>query len=244
MPWDFWLIFILLGAVLPWRGQSKLKKLLAQPSLSGTDRLALYASTIAFQWVIAAVAVWRAWARGLRLADLGLVHQRSLRVLIAAGIGAVTLGTFQWLNLRRVGHMKSNAPSLMRRLAERILPRSTKELSLYLVLALTAGICEEFLYRGFTMAALARVGLPTWSAILLSSVLFGLAHLYQGRPGLVSTLVIGIVFGTARTVYDSLLPAAAWHAAFDAVAGLAGRRYLLGASPSLAPPETHTSAVI
>lgn len=98
---------------------------------------------------------------------------------------------------------------------------------MFLALAATAGLCEEFLYRGFAMAALTRAGLPAWGVVLLSSVLFGLAHLYQGRGGLLSTLVIGTVFGTARIAYDGLLPAIVWHFAVDAVAGLAGPRYLL-----------------
>lgn len=242
MPWDFWLIFVVLGLVLPWRGRSRLRKLLAQPEMSGADRLALYGSTIAFQWIMVLITAWRACARGLSLSDLGLHQRDGSRVLIAAIVGAATLGGLQWLNLRRLGRAKSRAPTFMRQLAERIFPRSPKELTVYLLLALTAGLCEEFLYRGFTMGALARTGLPLWAVVLLSSVLFGLAHLYQGRGGFVSTLIIGTVFGTARIAYDSLLPVMAWHAAFDASAGLAGPRYLSGgAEKPQSAEEIHSS---
>jgi membrane protease YdiL (CAAX protease family) len=117
-------------------------------------------------------------------------------------------------------------------MAERILPQSTVELFPYLALALTAGLCEEFLYRGFLMAVLTRTGLSIWVAILVSSVLFGLAHLYQGRSGLLATLIVGILLGIARIAYDSLVPAIFWHTALDAVAGVAGPRYF-GASPTL-----------
>src|SRR5262249_23608246 len=89
-----------------------------------------------------------------------------------------------------------------------------------------AGLCEEFLYRGFAIAALRRSGLVAWEAIALSSVLFGLAHLYQGRSGLVGTLLLGAVFGTARLAYDTLIPVILWHGTVDAVAGVAGPRYL------------------
>lgn len=242
MPWDFWLIFIVLGVLLPWRGQAKLKKLLAQPAMTGAERLALYASTIAFQWFIAIVAAWRAWARGLGMSNLGLLNPGRSRIALAAIAGGVALGTFQWLNLRRAGRMKSKTPSFMRLLAQRILPQSRKELSLYLLLAVTAGLCEEFLYRGFVMAALGRVGLPVWAVVLLSSVLFALAHLYQGRAGLVSTLIIGTVFGAARTVYDSLIPVMAWHATFDAAAGLAGPKYLFGQASTATTAEIRNSA--
>jgi membrane protease YdiL (CAAX protease family) len=100
------------------------------------------------------------------------------------------------------------------------------ELLPYLALAITAGLCEEFLYRGFAMAALVHVGLQAWAVVLLSSVLFGLAHSYQGRGGIVMTLLIGLILGTSRIAYDSLVPAIFWHSAVDVVAGTAGPRYL------------------
>src|SRR6267378_7886121 len=62
MPWDFWLIFFVLGVILPWRGQVRVKKLLAMPHVSTMERLALYASTIGFQWIAVAVVAWRARA--------------------------------------------------------------------------------------------------------------------------------------------------------------------------------------
>ncbi|HLZ52038.1 MAG TPA: CPBP family intramembrane glutamic endopeptidase [Candidatus Acidoferrum sp.] len=227
MPWDFWIIFFVLGVLLPWRGHLRLKKLLALPQISSRERLLLYLSTITFQWVAVAITAWRSWVRGLTLEELGLVVHGAERILLVAITGAGVLGGLQWLNLRRMGRSSGRAREFLQLLAERIFPRSRKELALFLALAATAGLCEEFLYRGFAMAALTRAGLPVWGVVLLSSVLFGLAHLYQGRGGLLSTLVIGTVFGTARIAYDGLLPAIVWHFAVDAVAGLAGPRYLL-----------------
>ncbi len=155
------------------------------PQIGTRERLSLYASTIGFQWLAAVVVAWRAWARGLSLEELGLVVHGRWRILIAAIVGAATLGGLQWLNLRRMGRSSGKAREFMQVLAERILPQSRLELVPFLALAVTAGLCEEFLYRGFAMAALTRAGLPSWGVVLLSSVLFGLAHLYQGRGGLV-----------------------------------------------------------
>jgi membrane protease YdiL (CAAX protease family) len=129
--------------------------------------------------------------------------------------------------LRRVGRLDAANRSFLQILAERILPRTGVERLPYFALAVTAGLCEEFLYRGFAMAALQRVGLPVWQVVLVSAALFGMAHLYQGRAGLVSTTLVGVVFGSARIAYHSLIPVIAWHATLDAVAGLAGPRYLV-----------------
>lgn len=226
MPWDFWFIFLFLAVFLPWRGLARVKTLLANPQVGTAQRLSLYASTIAFQWLTVAVVGWRAWVHGYTLSELGLATRARIGIALAALLGAALLAAGQWLNLRRLGRFSTPRITFFRALAQRIFPQSPIELLPFFALALTAGICEEFLYRGFTMAVLLRAGLPLWSVVLVSSVLFGLAHLYQGRGGFVSTLVIGTVFGTARIAYHSLVPVMVWHAAVDLVAGIAGPRYL------------------
>jgi membrane protease YdiL (CAAX protease family) len=227
MSWDIALIFFVLAVIIPWRGRLRLKKLIAMPHVSSEERIALYASTIAFQWLAVAVVTWRAWAHGYGAAELGLIAHNTTRLISAAIVGGATIAALQWLNLRRMGRIPVKSRGLIQAIAERILPQSTVELLPFLALAVTAGLCEEFLYRGFAMAVLARLGSPVWLAILVSSILFGLAHLYQGRGGFVSTMLIGTVLGSGRMAYDSLVPVIFWHTAVDVVAGVAGPRYLI-----------------
>ncbi len=231
MPWDFWLVFIILGVILPWRGRSRVKKLLEMQNVGRMERLSLYASTIAFQWFMVALVGWRVRVHRFTASELGLGAPRGSRVVAAAVIGTAAFVGLQWFNLRRMGRSSRPASKFLKALGERIFPQTKLELLPYIALALTAGICEEFLYRGFALAAFLRAGLPVWSSVLLSACLFGLAHLYQGRGGFAGTLLLGILFGAARIGYDSLLPVMAWHAAVDLVAGVAGPRYLkVGAS--------------
>jgi membrane protease YdiL (CAAX protease family) len=226
MPWDIWLIFLTLAVILPWRGRVRMKKLLAMPSVSSMERLVLYASTIAFQWLAVAVVAWRAWVLGYTAALLGLLLHDRGRLAMAAIVGAAAIGTLQWLNLRRVGRVPIESRGPLQAIAERILPQSALELPPYLALAITAGLCEEFLYRGFAMAVFTRVGFQAWLVVVISSVLFGLAHSYQGRGGMIMTLIVGLVLGASRIAFDSLVPAIIWHSAVDVVAGVAGPRYL------------------
>jgi CAAX protease family protein len=228
MPWDFWLILIVLGVVIPWRGRVRLRRLLAQPTMGTKEKLALYGSTTAFQWILLGIVAWRALARGVTPAELGLARHFSFRLALVSLAGAVLLGVFQWFNVRRVGRMSGAIPDLMRKLATRLLPSKAVEFAPYCALALTAGVCEEFLYRGFAMAALARVGLATWLVVVVTSVLFGLAHAYQGRSGIVGTMLMGFLLAGCRLLYGSLAPVMVWHAAVDIVAGIAGPKYLSG----------------
>jgi membrane protease YdiL (CAAX protease family) len=238
MPWDIWLILLVLATIIPWRGRIRLKQLLAKPRVEPRERISLYLSTIAFQWIAAGIAGWRAWAHGYTNAELGLGTGPNLfRSVIAAVGGTIVLAGLHWLNFRRMGSLLDKLPVRVQAMATRILPQSAQERVSFLALAITAGCCEEFLYRGFTMAAFARAGFPIWASVVVSSILFGAAHLYQGRGGLIGTGILGILFGTFRAFTGSLLPVAAWHAAVDVVAGIAGPRYLIQKKPVIDSPE-------
>jgi uncharacterized protein len=228
MPWDIWLIFLVLAVVVPWRGRIRLKQLLAKPRVESRERVSLYLSTILFQWVAVGIAGWRAWAHGYTRPELGLsTGPNLLRTIIAGIVGTVLLASLHWMNFRRMGRLLDKLPRRVQAMATRILPQSATERLPFSALAITAGCCEEFLYRGFAMAAFARAGFPIWASVVVSSVLFGAAHLYQGRGGLIGTGILGLLFGAFRAYTGSLLPVAAWHAAVDIVAGIAGPIYLM-----------------
>lgn len=65
---------------------------------------------------------------------------------------------------------------------------------------------EEAIFRGFLMTEIARiVGTGLWGTalnVVLASVVFGLAHGYQGRSGMVSTGLVGAVLGWVFVVND------------------------------------------
>jgi len=123
--------------------------------------------------------------------------------------------------------MEGEAPELLKKLASRLLPVNFLEYLPYAALAITAGVCEEFVYRGFAIAAFSKVGLPLWVVVILSSLLFGLAHAYQGRSGIVSTGIFGVLLAVGRLWIGSLVPVMMWHAGLDLAAGIAAPRYLL-----------------
>jgi len=74
------------------------------------------------------------------------------------------------------------------------------------------------------IAVLLHIGLQAWAAVLVSSLLFGRTQL-PGARRMVMTLLIGLVLGSSRLAYESLVPAIFLHSAVDVVAGAAGPRY-------------------
>lgn len=64
-----------------------------------------------------------------------------------------------------------------------------------------AAFGEEFFYRGYVMKQLAEIlggGNCAWAAgVMLSSVVFGVVHWYQGASGIITTGTMGLILGTA-----------------------------------------------
>ena len=248
IPWDFALILALLATLVPWRGAVRMKRLLKKSDLSSADRLSLYCSTILFQWIIVGVVAWRAAARGLSAAELALSAGPGVRAVLAAWpkedagwriAGATVLMTgllcaTQIFSLKRIAALPPDKRGTLFAITEKIMPRSRSQTWLFVALAFTAGIAEEFLYRGFVFAVWARMfaGGPFPSgqvALALSSLWFAVAHFYQGERGIISTFVVGAIFCSARIWTGSLIPPIVAHIGVDLTAGLYASRLLRSA---------------
>jgi uncharacterized protein len=227
IPWDFVAILLVLAVAVPWRGAVRIRQLLSRPSLGTRERIALYASTIAFQWIAVGVILWRATVRGLTASELGLVVGRPSRTIaVAAGI-TIMLAIFQALGLRQLRRMTPDPESRLHQFREKILPQNAIESLVFVALACTVAVCEELIYRGFAYAVFAAaLGGSVTFAVLASSAIFAAAHAYQGRQGLVTTFILGGLFALTRVWTLSLLPAMLAHLVVDLISGLSGVRAL------------------
>jgi membrane protease YdiL (CAAX protease family) len=89
------------------------------------------------------------------------------------------------------------------------------------------------LFRGFLLRYLHAFpwGIDVTQALLLSSIIFALQHLYQGWGGVLGSTVIGFVFGLLYLLSGSLLLPIIIHAALDL-------RMLLTLPPPQSPAES------
>lgn len=105
------------------------------------------------------------------------------------------------------------------RWVEQIIPRTREEkLWSLLVLAPTAGFCEELIYRGYLLPQLTRYFHSVDAAWAVSSVAFGLAHTYQKFNGAVRAALLGALLAYPVIRLGSLYPSMAAHFLIDAVA--------------------------
>ncbi|WP_404430792.1 CPBP family intramembrane glutamic endopeptidase [Sutcliffiella horikoshii] len=104
-----------------------------------------------------------------------------------------------------------------------LIPVTKKEKKVWNYVSFTAGVTEEIIYRGFLLFALSFLfpDLSIWLVILLASILFGLAHTYQGFvTGVVRTTIFGIVFSILYIGLGSILPLIVLHFLIDYLAKL------------------------
>jgi membrane protease YdiL (CAAX protease family) len=193
-----------------------------------------YGFTMARGW-IAAGAVLLVWY-GLRrpFAALGLDIPVSFRGQIgfACDAALAIFFVFQWTRLQGLSRDKlEKAQTTIKRL--KIVPRTAGELAVFMAVAITAGVWEELLYRGFLIWLLApAVGLA--DAVVLSAVFFGIGHAYQGWRGVLTTGLVGLVFAILYVLSNSLWWLILAHALIDIYGGLAAfqLRRLAAHSPS------------
>jgi membrane protease YdiL (CAAX protease family) len=238
LPWDFLVILLALGILVPWRGYSRVRALLRGPQLSTVERISIYASTIAFQWVAAGITAWRAIARGMGPDALGLVAQDAPFAVILGAVLAAALGSLQYASLRQLSRTPPEKRGHLHQVASRLMPQNLTEALPYVALVCTVSLCEEFLYRGFAFAVFREVaGGSAGLAVILSSALFALGHAYQGLQGVANTFVLGMLLAATRAWSGSLVPPILAHLVVDLVAGLAGPRLMARKPQRRTEPE-------
>lgn len=179
-------------------------------------RLARYYRTITLEWLLCALALLVVLVSPrLGLADLGVQGPRWSAYWVVGLVGLLlsVIGLALLRRRLRTGQVRVAGPGAVLEL----LPRTAIERRVFAAVALSAGICEEFLYRGFALAVLAAVAPavgPLWT-VLIGAAAFGLAHAYQRTAGIVATAILGGCLAVLYLGTGSLLLPVAFHALVD-----------------------------
>lgn len=185
------------------------------------DRQALgrfYRWTLAVEWSwVAAIGLIVVFG-GASLRDIGLVW-KSPPAQVFGFFAAFLVGSVVSLAVLAARSRRSEESTFQRMLdpVSALLPSTREERWLFAALSVTAGICEELLFRGFLLFYLQNLflGLPLAAAVVVSSVVFGMAHLYQGAKGVLGTGVFGLGMALLYVWSGSLLLPIILHALLD-----------------------------
>jgi membrane protease YdiL (CAAX protease family) len=163
-----------------------------------------------FSW--GALGVYLAWRAGIGLAALGLGRERVGRDL-AAGVGLAAVIGIPGLGL----YLASRALGINLNVQPSTLTDTWWRIPVLIVLAAANAWAEETLVVGYLISRLRQLRLGENPALLISAVLRGSYHLYQGFGGFLGNLVMGLVFGRFWQRTNRLWPLVCAHTILDVV---------------------------
>jgi membrane protease YdiL (CAAX protease family) len=188
-------------------------------------KLAYYGATFAGLWGLTIAAAWIEGVARLRDASwpwsawlpFAAVAGPVIGVLVAAYLLLALMPLLQSL---RGPRLRSAYASAFRRHAASfpgLLPNTAAERFGFAALSLTAGVCEEALFRGFLIRFLheGAPALPLALALAVAAIPFALGHIYQGVSGVIKTGLAGLIFGLLFLLSGSLIPGIILHALVD-----------------------------
>ncbi|HTQ12747.1 MAG TPA: type II CAAX endopeptidase family protein [Rhizomicrobium sp.] len=179
----------------------------------------LYLSILAAEWALL-YFVWQgARRRGTPLRELIGGRWTSVRAALADIALGLSLGVL-WIGVNAAwswlgpSHAKSVGA---------LLPVSGPEIALWLAVSLTAGFCEETVFRGYLQKQLAALTGSGTLAVVLQAAVFGAGHAYQGINAAANTALYGLVLGALALWRKSVRPSIVAHAWSDIFGGVLSR---------------------
>jgi CAAX protease family protein len=186
------------------------------------NHLSSYAVSFGMEWLVVVFILWGIRKNGFTLRrllgqsrsggkawleDLGLAIAFWFSSLLILGILAAALQTI---------HLGSP-----RKAALALAPATLPEAAAWILLSITAGICEELIFRGYLQQQFTAISNRASVGILVSAILFGVVHGYEGISGVVLVTVYGAMFSVLAFKQGALRTCMMAHAFHDAVTGIA-----------------------
>jgi uncharacterized protein len=220
------LLFIFLLVIAPvwdYRDTLRLKR---SPSSAGKIRY--YKTLCSWLWIGSFVALlvlgWRVLftidptaAEIPWLLDHEWVRYLVIAILIAVFVVIVLLPVAIVVRKKLKNQLRKYATADAIKSLDYFFPRTWTERRWFAFLCITAGICEETLYRGFLLHYLhvLPLALDLTLALAIASVIFGLAHVYAGVSGVLGSTLFGFLMGLLFILTGNLLLPMIFHAALD-----------------------------
>lgn len=209
--WHTGLFLLALGGLAAWAAYRQ------GLAAFGSSRAVSYLFTIAWEWLLYALAAW-----GIRLGGgsiesvIGERWSTAKQFWRDLGIGVLFLvgSNILLAGLQTILRPGPNAN------VSRLLPRSATEITLWIFLSLSAGICEEFTFRGYLQKQLHGSLKNATAAVMIQGIIFGVAHAYQGLKLVVTIVVLGSLIGWLAQWRKSTRPGMISHFLQDAIGGI------------------------
>jgi uncharacterized protein len=216
-PW--WHTALLIAMIL---GASVLGSVHGKTSGPSEHHLRFYAVTIVWECVLVVLVWWGIKIRRVPLRQL-LGERRAGAKAWVTDFGAALIFWVMAVivlaaisTVLRLLHLMQIQKAVIA-----LAPQGVREAALWVALSITAGIVEELVFRGYLLQQFAAIGGRVWLGVIVSSLLFGAAHGYEGLGSMIAIVAYGAMFCALTIQRKSLRAGMMAHAWHDSVTGIA-----------------------
>lgn len=186
---------------------------LSVSSSGATDQgsgVSVYLSILCVEWVLFGLA-WSGTRQRTTLRELIGVRWSGRQALITIGFWLVFEGVDTVMHLLLHTVEPANVAAL--------LPHTAAQALFWILLSISAGICEEFVYRAYLQRQFTALTRSAAAGAFLQAVVFGVSHGYQGWKQVITITVLGVLYGALVQWQRSILPGMVSHAWADIISG-------------------------
>ncbi len=219
------ILIFLLGIVLPFVSGVKSTESFENIHFTPSLRRRFYLMNSGLLWIAAILVTAYWWYMGRNLSTMGMALPSGKNQALTWGLSALLIAlyildlvySFRNEEARKETAMEqeSNTP---------FLPDSFREFPAYIWLCISAGSCEEVLYRGFMVTYFMPMGFEKdkfpFMALIAPAILFSLAHFYQGWHAVMKIFILSILLGAIYISSGSLIMGMVLHFAIDLTGGI------------------------
>ena len=219
------ILVLVFGLVLPFFSGIRGSEQLGNIYFDERTRRRFFISNSLLLWFLTAIVmlIWFFYDRpfslmGFRNIEPGRIPWILTFILLGAYTADILYYIFSKEELQKTQeHWESSVP---------FLPEHYRELPAYTFMCITAGVCEEILFRGFMVTYFIdpmHSGFP-WMAAIFPAILFSLAHFYQGYKAMMKIFLLSMLFALIFIFSKSLLIIIVIHFLIDFIGGIAAIR--------------------
>jgi len=212
-------VLIVILMVLAWCGASLQHRAGPAPGIvqQHSGIVPLYISLIVSEWAL----VYFVWAAGLRRRGTRLLDvvggRWSSWKMVALDLAIALPFWIVWEATGRLAH-RLLGPDQAKSL-DVILPVGVLEIALWIAVSISAGFCEEVVFRGYLQKQFYALTGSVVVAVLLQGIVFGIGHSYQGLKQVIVITILGVLYGVLAAWRKNLRPGMIAHAWSDIVGG-------------------------
>lgn len=186
---------------------------------SSQDKIKDYQKTILVFWFLTISVVLNDYLEPIP--SLSFQFELSLLNTVFMSL-VILLGYVQYRN-SRVNEINVTAFASKSQKVVNYLPTSRQELSWFIMVAISAGFCEEVLFRMFVYEfAIQYIGVI--GSFLFTNVIFAITHIDTGMKNLVGAFILGLVFSLIFYFTQNIWIVVALHISIDFNTGVLGYR--------------------